>query len=33
MKQRVVASVANYLSPRPLDRIVGLKGIADDDYI
>lgn len=33
MKQRAVAIVADYLSQRPLGRIVGLKPIGDDDYI
>ena len=33
MKQRAVAIVADYLSHRPLGRIVGLKAIADDDYV
>ena len=32
MKQRAVAIVADYLSHRPLGRVVGLKAIADDDY-
>jgi hypothetical protein len=33
MKQRAVAIVADYLSHRPLGRVVGLKTIADDDYV
>ena len=33
MKQRAVAIVADYLSHRPLGRVVGLKAIADDDYV
>lgn len=33
MKQRAVAIVADYLSHRPLGRVVGLKPIGDDDYI
>ena len=33
MKQRAVAMVADYLSNRPLGRVVGLKAIADDDYV
>ena len=33
MKQRAVAIVAEYLSHRPLGRPVGLKPIADDDYV
>ena len=33
MKQRAVAIVADYLSHRPLGRVVGLKPIGDDDYV
>ncbi len=33
MKQRAVAIVAEYLSHRRLGRVVGLKPIADDDYV
>jgi hypothetical protein len=33
MKQRAVAIVADYLSHRPLGRVVGLKVIGDDDYV
>ena len=33
MKQRAVAIVAEYLSHRPLGRVVGLKPIGDDDYV
>jgi hypothetical protein len=33
MKQRAVAIVADYLSHRPLGRVVGLKAIAGDDYV
>jgi hypothetical protein len=33
MKQRAVAIVADYMSRRPLGRVVGLKSIADDDYV
>ena len=33
MKQRAVAIVAEYLSHRPLGRVVGLKSIGDDDYV
>ena len=33
MKQRAVAIVAECLSHRPLGRPVGLKPIADDDYV
>jgi hypothetical protein len=33
MKQRAVAIVAEYLFHRPLGRVVGLKSVADDDYI
>ena len=33
MKQRAVAIVAEYLSHRPLGRPVGLKPIAEDDYV
>jgi hypothetical protein len=33
MKQRAVAIVADYLSHRPLGRVVGLKQIGDDDYV
>jgi hypothetical protein len=33
MKQRAVAIVADYLSHRPLGRVVGLKAIAHDDYV
>jgi hypothetical protein len=33
MKQRAVAIVADYLSHRPLGRVVGLKPIGDDDYM
>lgn len=33
MKQRAVAIVADYLSLRHIGRIVGLKPIADDDYV
>ena len=33
MKQRAVAIVADYLSQRPLGRVVGLKAIAQDDYV
>ncbi|MDQ4145317.1 MAG: hypothetical protein M3198_16565 [Actinomycetota bacterium] len=33
MKQRSVAIVAEYLSHRPIGRIVGLKSIGDDDYV
>ena len=33
MKQRAVAIVADYLSHRPLGRVVGLKALADDDYV
>lgn len=32
MKQRPVAIIAEYLSHRPLGRVVGLKAIAEDDY-
>jgi hypothetical protein len=31
MKQRAVAIVTDYLSQRPLGRVVGLKAIAEDD--
>jgi len=33
VKQRAVAIVAEYLSRRPLGRIVGLKSVGDDDYV
>jgi hypothetical protein len=33
MKQRAVAIIADYLSHRPLGRVVGLKATGDDDYI
>jgi hypothetical protein len=33
MKQRAVAIVAEYLSHRPLGRVVALKLVADDDYV
>ena len=33
MKQRAVAIVADYLSHRPLGRVIGLKAIAEDDYV
>ncbi len=33
MKQRAVAIVADYLSHRPLGRVVGLKAIAENDYV
>lgn len=33
MKQRAVTIVADYLSHRPLGRVVGLRAIADDDYL
>jgi hypothetical protein len=33
MKQRAVAIVADYLSHRPLGRIVGLKRVGEDDYV
>ena len=33
MKQRAVAIIADYLSHRPLGRVVGLKPIGDDDCI
>jgi hypothetical protein len=33
MKQRAVAILAEYLSRRPVGRIVGLKRVADDDYV
>lgn len=33
MKQRAVAIVADYLAQRPLGRVVGLRAIADDDYV
>lgn len=33
MKQRAAAIVAEYLSHRPLGRVVGLKPIGDDDYV
>ena len=33
MKQRAVALVADYLSHRPVGRIVGLKPVGDDDYV
>lgn len=32
MRQRAVAILANYLSHRPLGRIVGLKSVGADDY-
>jgi hypothetical protein len=32
MKQRAVAIIAEYLSHRPLGRVVGLTPIADDDF-
>jgi len=33
VKQRTVAIVADYLSHRPMGRVVGLKPVGDDDYI
>jgi len=33
MKQRSVAIVAEYLSHRPIGRIVGLKPVGDNDYV
>lgn len=33
MKQRAVAPIADYLSHRPLDRVVGLKRVGDDDHV
>jgi hypothetical protein len=33
MKQRAVALIADYLSHRPIGRIVGLKPVGDDDYV
>ena len=33
MKQRAVAIVADYLSQRPLGRVVGLRVIEDNDYV
>jgi len=33
MKQRAVAILAEYLSQRPIGRIVCLKRVGDDDYV
>ncbi len=33
MKQRAVAVLAEYLSRRPIGRIVGLKAVRPDDYV
>ena len=33
MKQRAVAIVAEYLSHRPLGRLVTVKPVAEDDYV
>jgi hypothetical protein len=33
MKQRAAALIADYLSHRPIGRVVGLKPVGDDDYV
>lgn len=33
MKERAVAILGEYLSHRPIGRVVGLKWVGDDDYV